>query len=335
MSPKNPTETTDSTDFTDSKVPFRGKIYNNITETIGATPLVRLDKLAAAHNCAAQIVGKCEFFNPLGSVKDRIGLNMIEVAEADGRINSGSVIVEPTSGNTGIGLAMTCAAKGYRLIICLPETHSEERRKMLLLLGAEVKLTPMNEGMSGAIKKAQEIVAQTPNALILHQFENPANPDIHRRTTAVEIWNDTDGAVDMVVAGAGTGGTLTGIAEVLKERKPEFKIIAIEPEDSPVLSGGVPGVHRLSGIGPGFIPKIINTEIIDEIIRVGSHGAFSTAREVAKLEGVAVGISSGATLAAALEIGQRPEMAGKLIVAILASSADRYMSTELFDGLTA
>ena len=314
---------------------FRGKIYDNITETIGATPLVRLDKLAAAHNCAAQIVGKCEFFNPLGSVKDRIGLNMIEAAEADGRIKPGVVIVEPTSGNTGIGLAMVCAAKGYRLIICLPETHSEERRKMLLFLGAEVELTPMNQGMSGAINKAKEIVAKTPNALILHQFENPANPDIHRRTTAEEIWVDTDGVVDTVVAGAGTGGTLTGIAEVLKARKPDFKIIAVEPEDSPVLSGGVPGVHSLSGIGPGFIPKIINTEIIDEIIRVGSEGAFSTAREVAKLEGVAVGISSGATLAAALEIGQRPEMADKLIVAILASSADRYMSTELFDGLTA
>ena len=314
---------------------FRGKIYDNITETIGATPLVRLDKLAAAHNCAAQIVGKCEFFNPLGSVKDRIGLNMIEAAEADGRIKPGVVIVEPTSGNTGIGLAMVCAAKGYRLIICLPETHSEERRKMLLFLGAEVELTPMNQGMSGAINKAKEIVAKTPNALILHQFENPANPDIHRRTTAEEIWVDTDGVVDTVVAGAGTGGTLTGIAEVLKARKSDFKIIAVEPEDSPVLSGGVPGVHSLSGIGPGFIPKIINTEIIDEIIRVGSEGAFSTAREVAKLEGVAVGISSGATLAAALEIGQRPEMADKLIVAILASSADRYMSTELFDGLTA
>ncbi len=328
MSPSNPKSPADSTPS------FRGKIYNNITETIGATPLVRLDKLAAAHDCKAQIVGKCEFFNPLGSVKDRIGLNMIEVAEADGRIKPGSVIVEPTSGNTGIGLAMVCASKGYRLIICLPETHSEERRKMLLLLGAEVELTPMSQGMSGAIRKAQEIVAKTPNALILQQFENPANPDIHRRTTAEEIWADTDGQVDAVVAGAGTGGTLTGIGEVLKARKPDFKIIAVEPEDSPVLSGGVPGVHRLSGIGPGFIPKIINTDILDEIVRVGSESAFSTAREVAKLEGVAVGISSGATLAAALEVGARPEMAGKLIVVILASSADRYMSTELFDGLT-
>ena len=328
MSPSNPKPPAESAPS------FRGKIYNDITETIGATPLVRLDKLAAAHNCKAQIVGKCEFFNPLSSVKDRIGLNMIEVAEADGRIKPGSVIVEPTSGNTGIGLAMVCASKGYRLIICLPETHSEERRKMLLLLGAEVELTPMSQGMSGAIRKAQEIVAKTPNALILQQFENPANPDIHRRTTAEEIWADTDGQVDAVVAGAGTGGTLTGIGEVLKARKPDFKIIAVEPEDSPVLSGGVPGVHRLSGIGPGFIPKIINTDILDEIVRVGSESAFSTAREVAKLEGVAVGISSGATLAAALEVGARPEMAGKLIVVILASSADRYMSTELFDGLT-
>ncbi|MGA0393678.1 MAG: cysteine synthase A [Rhodospirillales bacterium] len=324
-----------STKSTSDKQPtFRGRIYDNITQTIGATPLVRLDKLAAAHNCQATIVGKCEFFNPLGSVKDRIGLNMIEAAEADGRIGPGAVIVEPTSGNTGIGLAMVCAAKGYRLIICLPETHSEERRKMLLLLGAEVELTPMSEGMSGAIKRAQEIVSKTPNALILQQFENLANPDIHRRTTAEEIWADTDGQVDVVIAGAGTGGTLTGIAEVIKERKPEFKIIAVEPEDSPVLSGGVPGVHRLSGIGPGFIPKIINTDILDEIICIGSNSAFSIAREVAKLEGVAVGISSGATLSAAIEVGQRPDMAGKLIVAILASSADRYMSTELFDGLS-
>ena len=312
---------------------FRGRIYDSITETVGATPVVRLKNLAADAGCKADILGKCEFFNPLGSVKDRIGLAMVEAAEADGKIGSGSVLVEPTSGNTGIALAFVCAAKGYRLILTMPDSMSVERRKMLALLGAELELTPAAKGMTGAIGRASEIVDNTPGAIMLQQFENPANPEIHRRTTAEEIWRDTGGLVDVVISGVGTGGTLTGVAEVIKPRKPGFKIIAVEPEDSPILSGGVPGPHKIQGIGAGFVPKILNTGIIDEVLKIGNETAFATARKAASLEGLPGGISSGAALAAALEVGERPGMEGKTIVAILPSFAERYLSTALFEGL--
>lgn len=312
---------------------FRGRIYDSIVETIGATPLVRLSKLAEDAGSKAIILGKCEFFNPLASVKDRIGLAMVEAAEAAGRIKPGAVLVEPTSGNTGIALAFVCAAKGYRLILTMPESMSIERRKMLALLGAELELTPAAKGMTGAINRAAEIVELTPGALMLQQFENPANPAIHRLTTAEEIWADTGGQVDALVSGVGTGGTITGIGEVIKARKPGFKVIAVEPEDSPVLSGGVPGPHKIQGIGAGFVPKILNAAIIDEVLKIGNETAFATARKAARLEGLPIGISSGAALAAALELGGRPEMAGKTIVAILPSFAERYLSTPLFDGL--
>ena len=314
-------------------IEFRGRIYDSLVETIGATPLVRLGRLAEDAGCKADILGKCEFFNPLASVKDRIGLAMVEAAESAGRIGPGSVLVEPTSGNTGIALAFVCAAKGYRLILTMPESMSVERRKMLALLGAELELTPAAKGMTGAIERANELVETTPGAIMLQQFENPANPAIHRVTTAEEIWTDTGGQVDVVVSGVGTGGTLTGVAEVIKARKPDFKIVAVEPEDSPVLSGGVPGPHKIQGIGAGFVPKILNAGIIDEVLKIGNETAFATARRVARLEGLPVGISSGAALAAALELGERPEMAGKMIVAILPSFAERYLSTALFDGL--
>jgi len=315
-------------------IEFRGHIYENLTDTIGATPVVRLARLAGESGCQADILGKCEFFNPLASVKDRIGLAMIEAAESAGKITPGkSLLVEPTSGNTGIALAFVCAAKGYRLILTMPESMSVERRKMLALLGAELELTPAAKGMTGAIERANEIVETTPDAIMLQQFENPANPAVHRLTTAEEIWNDTGGKVDAVISGVGTGGTITGIGEVLKARKPDIKVIAVEPEDSPVLSGGVPGPHKIQGIGAGFVPSILNTGIIDEILKIGNETAFATARKAAKLEGLPVGISSGAALAAALELGERPEMAGKMIVAILPSFAERYLSTPLFDGL--
>ena len=317
----------------DGPIEFRGRIYDSITETVGATPVVRLKNLAADAGCKADILGKCEFFNPLGSVKDRIGLAMVEAAEADGKIGSGSVLVEPTSGNTGIALAFVCAAKGYRLILTMPDSMSVERRKMLALLGAELELTPAAKGMTGAIGRASEIVENTPGAIMLQQFENPANPEIHRRTTAEEIWRDTGGLVDVVISGVGTGGTLTGVAEVIKPRKPGFKIIAVEPEDSPILSGGVPGPHKIQGIGAGFVPKILNTGIIDEVLKIGNETAFATARKAASLEGLPGGISSGAALAAALEVGERPGMEGKIIVAILPSFAERYLSTALFEGL--
>jgi len=317
---------------------FRGRVYDSIVDTIGATPLVRIHRLAQkagvrAYPEGADILGKCEFFNPLASVKDRIGLAMIEAAEKAGRLKAGTVLVEPTSGNTGIALAFVCAAKGYRLILTMPDSMSVERRKMLVLLGAELELTPAAQGMRGAIARAEEICRSLPDALILQQFQNPANPEIHRHTTAEEIWKDTEGAVDVVVSGVGTGGTLTGVGSVLKSRKPGLKMIAVEPEDSAVLSGGPPGSHRIQGIGAGFIPDILDTGLIDEVIRIGNDTAFRTAREAAKLEGLAIGISSGAALAAALEIGARPEMAGKTIVAILPSFAERYLSTPLFDGL--
>jgi len=317
-----------------SKTPeFRGKIYENFTDTIGATPLVKLSRLANDAQVKANIIGKCEFFNPLNSVKDRIGLAMIEAAEKEGRLKPGSTLVEPTSGNTGIALAFVCAAKGYNLILTMPESMSVERRKMLALLGAKLELTPAALGMKGAIEKANGIISDDPDVVMLQQFENPANPEAHATTTAVEIWNDTDGDVDMIISGVGTGGTLTGLAEILKPKKPGLKLVAVEPEDSPVLSGGTPGPHKIQGIGAGFIPAILNTDAIDEVLKIGNETALTTARLVARLEGLPCGISSGAALAAALEIGARPEMAGKNIIAILPSFAERYLSTALFDGL--
>ncbi|HTV88988.1 MAG TPA: cysteine synthase A, partial [Stellaceae bacterium] len=292
---------------------FRGRVYDSIVETIGATPLVRLHRLANDAGAKAQILAKCEFFNPLASVKDRIGAAMIEAAEKAGRIKSGTVLVEPTSGNTGIALAFVCAAKGYRLILTMPESMSIERRKMLQLLGAELELTPAVQGMRGAIAKAEEIAKSLPDAFIPQQFQNPANPEIHRRTTAEEIWKDTGGTVDVVISGVGTGGTLTGVGSVLKPRKPGLKMIAVEPEDSAVLSGGPPGPHRIQGIGAGFVPDILDTALIDEVIRVSNDTAFATAKKAARLEALAVGISSGAALAAALEAGARDGMAGKTI----------------------
>jgi cysteine synthase A len=312
---------------------FRGRVYDSILETIGATPLVRLARLAAKAGAVADILGKCEFFNPLCSVKDRIGLAMIEAAEQAGRITKSTVLVEPTSGNTGIALAFVCAAKGYRLILTMPESMSIERRKMLSFLGAEIELTPASRGMRGAIARAEEIVRTFPDALILQQFDNPANPEIHRHTTAEEIWTDTAGAVDVVVSGVGTGGTLTGIGSVLKARKPSVRIVAVEPEDSAVLSGYPPGPNRIQGIGAGFIPSILDTALIDEIICTGYDSALRTARQMARLEGIAVGISAGAAVAAALEIGARSDMAGKTIVVVLPDFAERYLSTALFDGV--
>ena len=317
-----------------TKTPGRGRIYNSITDTIGDTPLVRLDRLAAEKEVGAKLVAKLEFFNPLASVKDRIGVAMIDALEAAGRIKPGhGVLVEPTSGNTGIALAFVAAARGYKLILVMPESMSIERRKMLALLGAEIVLTPAPQGMKGAIAKANEIVAATPGAIIPQQFDNPANPEIHRRTTAEEIWNDTEGGVDIVVAGVGTGGTITGVGEVLKQRKPGLRMVAVEPEDSPVLAGGPPGPHKIQGIGAGFVPSILDREIIDEVVAVGNQTAFDTARLVARLEGVPVGISSGAALAAAIDVGRRPENAGKTIVVIIPSFAERYLSTALFEGL--
>jgi cysteine synthase len=313
---------------------FRGRIYDNITETIGATPLVRLARLTKAHGVRADILGKCEFFNPLSSVKDRIGLAMIEAAEAAGKIRPGkTVLVEPTSGNTGIALAFVAAAKGYRIILTMPDSMSVERRKMLKLLGAEIELTPAAQGMRGAIARAEQLLRSFPDAFMPQQFDNPANPEIHRRTTAEEIWKDTGGKVDVVISGVGTGGTLTGVGEVLKARKAGVKMIAVEPEDSAVLSGGPPGPHKIQGIGAGFIPSILNTTLIDEVVRIANETAFRTAREAAKMEGLPVGISSGAAIAAALEVGARKEMAGKMIVVVLPSFAERYLSTPLFDAL--
>lgn len=311
----------------------RGKIYNNITETIGATPLVRLNRLPEQYDVSAEILLKLEFFNPMASVKDRIGVAMIEDLDNRGLLNEKSVIVEPTSGNTGIALAFACAAKGYRLILCMPESMSIERRKMLLLLGAELELTPAELGMKGAIAKAEELITNLDNAVMPQQFDNPANPEIHRNTTAQEILADTDGKLDAVISGVGTAGTLTGIGSILKQHNPSIKIYAVEPEDSPVLSGGDPGPHKIQGIGAGFKPGNLDEALIDGVVTIGNETAFETARRLAKTEGIPGGISSGAATAAALEIAALPEMAGKRIVTIIPSFAERYLSTALFEGL--
>lgn len=305
------------------------KIFNNITELIGKTPLVRINKIGA--DLQAEILIKLELFNPGGSVKDRIGLAMIDAAEKSGALKKDSVIIEPTSGNTGIGLASAAAARGYRLILTMPETMSMERRKLLAAYGGELVLTPGSEGMSGAIRKAQELAAEIKDSFIPQQFSNPANPDIHRRTTALEIWNDTDGKVDLVVAGVGTGGTITGVTETLKAKKSSLKAIAVEPADSPVLSGGQPGPHKIQGLGAGFVPEILNTKLLDEIIRVTTDQAIKASRRLAREEGILVGISSGAALHAALEVAARPENKGKMIVAILPDTGERYLSTPLFE----
>lgn len=312
---------------------FRDRMYDSVLDTIGATPIVRLPKLAQTYDVKADLAAKLEFFNPMSSVKDRIGLNMVAAAERAGAITPDTILVEPTSGNTGIALAFVCAAKGYRLILTMPESMSIERRKLLKLLGAELELTPAEKGMKGAIAKAEAIVEREAHAVMLQQFENAANPEIHHQTTAEEIWRDTGGRVDAIISGVGTGGTLTGVGRVLKPRKESLAMIAVEPEDSPVLSGGAPGPHKIQGIGAGFVPSILDTGLIDEVVRIANETAFAMAREAARAEGLACGISSGAALAAAIEVGQRPEMEGKLIVAILASSAERYLSTALFEGL--
>ncbi len=314
-------------------VDCRGRIYDSIIETIGNTPLVRFKKLADATNCRADLVGKLEFFNPLASVKDRIGVSMIEALEESGRIKPGDTLIEPTSGNTGIALAFVAAAKGYRLILTMPETMSIERRKMLRFLGAEIVLTEGPKGMNGAIARANELLDEIPGSIMPQQFQNPANPAIHRRTTAEEIWRDTSGQVDIIVSGIGTGGTLTGTAQVLRERRPGLKMVAVEPTHSPVLSGGAPGPHKIQGIGAGFVPDILDTDQIDEIIQVSNDEAMAMARKVAPLEGAPLGISSGAALHAAVTVGQRPESEGKLMVVIIPSFAERYLSTALFDDI--
>lgn len=316
-----------------SKAPGRGRVYESITDTIGDTPLVKLNRLPAERGVKATILAKLEFFNPISSVKDRIGVSMIDALEASGALKPGGTLIEPTSGNTGIALAFVAAARGYRLILVMPETMSLERRKMLALLGAELVLTPGPGGMRGAVAKAEELKSEIAGAIIPQQFENPANPEIHRRTTAEEIWNDTDGKVDIIVSGVGTGGTITGVGQVLKPRRPDLKMIAVEPEDSPVLSGGQPGPHKIQGIGAGFVPGVLDRSVIDEVVTVGNQTAFDTARALAKFEGIPAGISSGAAIAAALEVGARPENAGKTIVVIIPSFAERYISSALFEGL--
>jgi cysteine synthase A len=308
-------------------------IANDVTELIGNTPLVRLNRLSSGLD--ASVVAKLEFFNPAHSVKDRIGASMIDAAEQAGKIGPQTIIVEPTSGNTGIALAMVCAARGYRLVLTMPETMSKERRLLLRAYGAELVLTPGAEGMAGAIRRAEEMAAADPNVLIPQQFENPANPEIHRRTTAEELWRDTDGQIDILVAGVGTGGTITGAGEVLKRRKPSVRCVAVEPDASPVLSGGPKGPHPIQGIGAGFVPGVLNRSVIDEIVRVKADDAFAIARRMAKEEGLLVGISSGAAVWAALQVASRPENAGKLVVVIIPSFGERYLSTALFADLEA
>jgi len=314
--------------------PGRGRIYDSISETIGDTPLVRLDRIAAMKDVRAHLLAKLEFFNPLASVKDRIGVAMVDALEAAGRIRPGvNALVEPTSGNTGIALAFVAAERGYRLVLVMPETMSLERRKMLQLLGAELVLTEGAKGMRGAIARAEEIVRETPGAVIPGQFTNPANPEIHRRTTAEEIWNDTGGSVDVFVAGVGTGGTITGVGQVLKQRRPAVRVVAVEPAESPVLSGGHSGPHKIQGIGAGFVPPVLDTKVYDEVVKVSTDEAFAYARLCARVEGIPVGISSGAAIAAAVAVGGRDGMAGKNIVVIIPSFAERYLSTALFEGL--
>jgi cysteine synthase A len=304
------------------------KIARNITELIGNTPLVRLNRLTK--ECGAEVVAKLESFNPCASVKDRIGLNLIAQAEKDGKINEDTIVLEPTSGNTGIALAFVCAVKGYTLVLTMPDTMSMERRQLLSAFGATIILTPGAEGMTGAVRKAEDMAKNDKRYFIPQQFNNPANPEIHRRTTALEIWNDTGGKVDIVVAGVGTGGTITGVAEALKKQKPSCKAIAVEPKDSPVLSGGKPGAHKIQGIGAGFIPRVLNTRIIDEVVQVSNEDAVATARRLAKEEGILAGISSGAATWAAIQAGKRPEHKGKMIVVILPDTGERYLSTNLF-----
>jgi cysteine synthase A len=325
---------TTSVQFTPPAKPGRGRIYDSITQTIGDTPIVRLNRLAAERGVKANLLAKLEFFNPISSVKDRIGVAMIESLEKAGKIEPGkTMLIEPTSGNTGIALAFVAAARGYRLILVMPESMSIERRKMLALLGAELVLTPAAQGMKGAVAKANELAAENPGSVIPQQFENPANPEIHRLTTAEEIWNDTNGEIDYFVSGVGTGGTITGVGQVLKPRRPSLRVVAVEPEDSAVLSGRPPGPHKIQGIGPGFVPPILDRSVIDEVITIGNQTAFDLARHLARIEGIPVGISSGAAVAASLEIAARPEAAGKNIVMIIPSFAERYLSTALFEGL--
>ena len=313
--------------------PGRGRIYDSIIETIGNTPLVRVPRLSQAEGVVADLVLKLEFFNPLGSVKDRIGVSMILDLERQGKIGPHSTLIEPTSGNTGIALAFVAAARGYRLILTMPESMSIERRKMLVYLGAELELTPREKGMKGAIARAEELLKEIPNSVMPSQFTNPANPEIHRRTTAEEIWRDTNGEVDVIVSGIGTGGTFTGCGQVLKPRRPQLRMVAVEPALSPVLSGGTHNPHPIQGIGAGFIPEVMDTSLVDEIITVENQPAIDMARKVARLDGIAAGISSGAAIWAAVQIGKRPEMAGKRIVTIVPSFAERYLSTVLFEGL--
>ena len=316
-----------------AQAPGRGRTYGSITETIGNTPLVRLNHLPQMQGVKANIFAKLEFFNPIGSVKDRIGVAMIDAMEAKDAIGPESVIIEPTSGNTGIALAFVAAARGYKLILVMPDSMSMERRKMLLILGAQLELTPAAQGMRGAIARAEELLRTNKNAVMPQQFSNPANPEIHRRTTAEEIWNDTQGGVDVFISGVGTGGTITGVGQVLKPRKKSLRVVAVEPEDSAVLSGKPPGPHKIQGIGAGFVPDILDRSVIDEVVTAGNQAAFETARALARHDGIPGGISSGAAVAAALEVGKRAEMAGKNIVVIIPSFAERYLSTALFEGL--
>ncbi len=313
--------------------PLRGRIYDSIAETIGNTPLVRIPRISAAEGLKSDLVLKLEFFNPIGSVKDRIGVSIVLAAEADGRLKPGGTVIEATSGNTGIALAFMCASRGYKLILTMPESMSIERRKMLALLGARLELTPRAGGMKAAMARADELLAENPGAIMANQFSNPANPAIHRMTTAEEIWHDTAGAVDIVVSGVGTGGTLTGVGEVLKPRKPALRMIAVEPEASPVLSGGEHTPHPIQGIGAGFVPEILDTKLIDEIVKVGNEESIEMARRLARDEGIPVGISSGAALVAGLRVAKRPESAGKMIVTVIPDFADRYPSSVLFEGL--